>query len=282
MKQIISSLYLPFFLLGGNGLAIVLVERDASKIWLVVLALGLIALSFYMERLLPYDKAFNRTQSDSARDTCHAIVNESLSILGWLILPLMGGLFTIAPIWPAHWSLVSQLILAILIADIGITLAHYASHQISMLWRLHAVHHSVTRMYGLNGLMKHPMHQLIETFAGVFPLLLMGVSQQVLALLIVAVVIQLLLQHSNVHYACGPFRHVWAVNRVHRFHHLRSAKEGNVNFGLFTTLTDRLLGTAYFDPERKVGVADLGIEAAPDYPQSYVQQLCYPFLGKRD
>lgn len=182
-----------------------------------------------------------------------------------------------APIWPSGWPLAFQLLLAILISDVGITLAHFASHRLSSLWRLHAVHHSVKRLYGFNGLMKHPLHQLIETVAGTTPLLFVGVPQNVLMLLVVAVVLQLLLQHSNVAYFTGPLRRVLAINAVHRFHHLNTAEEGDVNFGLFTTLTDRLLGTAYFDSERTIGTKDLGIASTPNYPADYWQQLMQPF-----
>jgi sterol desaturase/sphingolipid hydroxylase (fatty acid hydroxylase superfamily) len=98
-----------------------------------------------------------------------------------------------------------QLLLAIALADLGITLVHYASHRSPLLWRLHAVHHSVTRLYGFNGLMKHPMHQLLETLGGTLPLLLLGLPVEVASLLAFSVSIQLLLQHSNVdmHVAAG-------------------------------------------------------------------------------
>lgn len=277
MKRLVKWIYLPLFLIGGNGLAINLVDNDAPKYLLILLALGLIFLSFMSERILPYEADFNKSQQDEGRDSMHAIINETLSISGWLFLPFLSGYFTLSSLWPEHWLLVYQLILAILIADVGITLTHYASHHVPFLWRLHAVHHSVTRMYGFNGLMKHPVHQLLETGIGVLPLILIGVTPDVLALLIVASVIQLLLQHSNVNYASGPLKYFLAINQIHRFHHLSSAKEGNVNFGFFTTLVDRLLGTAYYDQSRRIGSKDLGIGEEPDYPQSYSQQLLYPF-----
>lgn len=280
MKRIVTYVYLPLFLVGGNGLAIYLVENDMPKYGLIALGLGLIALSFFFERVAPYRREFNVPQNDGGRDTIHALVNEALNIVGWLVMPFLSGYFNLVNLWPQDWPLVFQLILAVLIADVGITLAHYASHRNSSLWRLHAVHHSVTRMYGFNGLMKHPLHQLIETLAGVFPLLLIGVTSDVLALLIMAVVIQLLLQHSNVNYACGPLKYLLAINQVHRFHHLSSAKEGNVNFGFFTTITDRFLGTTYYDSNRQIGVADLGIETERDYPRAYLDQLVYPFQSR--
>ena len=125
--------------------------------------------------------------------------------------------------------------------------------------------------------MKHPLHQLIETVAGTMPLLLMGVPHNIMLLLVVAVVLQLLLQHSNVAYFSGPLKYILAINSVHRFHHLNTAKEGDVSFGLFTTLTDRILGTAYFDSSRKIAIKDLGISSEPDYPKHYAGQLFQPF-----
>ncbi len=136
-------------------------------------------------------------------------------------------------------------------------------------------------MYGLNGLMKHPLHQFIETLAGVSPLLLMGVSQDVLSLLIVAVVLQLLLQHSNVAYFTGPLKYLLAINAIHRFHHLKTAEEGDVNFGLFTTLTDFCLGTVFYDRKRAIGSNDLGIGDQPIYPVSYLKQLIQPFRRQK-
>lgn len=284
MKSLIRLLYLPLFLLGGNGLAIYLIEHGYPKAWLVALVGAFIGLAFLLEKLVPYDAAFNRSQGDTGRDWLHAFVNESLGFAGGLSVPLLAQWNPLPTLWPTSLPLWQQLLAAVLIADVGITLAHYASHKIDALWRLHAVHHSVKRMYGFNGLMKHPIHQLIESVAGTTPLLLMGIPQEVLFLLVVAVALQLLLQHSNVAYFSGPLKYVLAINVVHRFHHLNSASEGDVNFGLFTQLTDRLLGTAFFDPERRIGLGDLGIEGEPDYPVGYLSELAEPFrsYGRAD
>ena len=83
-----------------------------------------------------------------------------------------------------------------------------------------------------------------RNIAGTAPLLLIGTPPEVFMLLLVAVIIQLLLQHSNVDYFVGTLRNILAINSMHRFHHLKTAKEGDVNFGLFTTFTDYVLGTA--------------------------------------
>jgi sterol desaturase/sphingolipid hydroxylase (fatty acid hydroxylase superfamily) len=95
--------------------------------------------------------------------------------------------------------------------------------------------------------------------------------------LVFTVGVQLLLQHSNVDHAVGPLRHVLALNVVHRFHHYRWAGIGDVNFGLFTNLWDRLLGTSSWDPHKRFTSADLGIAKRPDFPARYWAQLAEPF-----
>ena len=280
IEILVRSLYLPLFLLVGNGMAIFWIAEGYPKIWLIAWILLFIGLSFLAEKLAPFDAVFNTPAGDRSRDICHAIINESLTVAGLWVLPVISGSLTVMSRWPSDWPLALQLILAIFIADVGISLAHYASHRMRFLWKLHAVHHSVKRMYGFNGLMKHPLHQLIETTAGVTPLLLIGAPSEVMALLAVAVVLQLLLQHSNVTYYVGPLKFILAINEVHRFHHLNTAEEGDVNFGLFTTLTDHLLGTWHYD-NRSIGSRDLGISSDPDYPVNYLPQLVQPLRYKQ-
>lgn len=277
MRFFVRLVYLPLFLIVGNGLALWLVQSGYPRVSLIGLVVVFIAIAFALERWVPYDAAFNESRGDASRDFLHFLVNESLSIAGVLSVPILAHLNPIPPTWPSDLPLWLQLLLAVLIADVGITLAHFASHRFASLWRLHAVHHSVKRMYGFNGLMKHPVHQTIETFAGTTPLLLMGAPVDVLQLLVVAVALQLLLQHSNVAYFTGPLKFMLAINVVHRFHHIGNGEEGDVNFGLFTSLTDRLLGTAFFDEDRVIGTSDIGIEDDPDYPDGYLAQLVEPF-----
>ena len=161
--------------------------------------------------------------------------------------------------------------------DFGITMTHWASHRVPALWRLHAVHHSVKRFYGFNGMMKHPLHQAIEMTAAIIPLLLLGLPQPVAAALATTTGVQLLMQHSNVDYQVGPLRYVLALNEGHRFHHLKWGGVGDVNFGLFTNLWDRLLGTWSFDPKRRFTSDDIGIGKEPSFPAGYMAQLLAPF-----
>jgi sterol desaturase/sphingolipid hydroxylase (fatty acid hydroxylase superfamily) len=101
--------------------------------------------------------------------------------------------------------------------------------------------------------MKHPLHQALELSFGIAPLLAIGISQKVAWALAFAVAIQLLMQHSNADYRVGPLRCVLALNEAHRFHHLKWAGIGDVNFGLFTLLYDHLLlRTFSYDPRESL------------------------------
>ena len=270
-------LYAPLFFTISivSGLTLIAWARPLHE--LLVLGVVMVVISFISEQIAPYEADWNHDKGDRGRDFLHALVNESSVALSVLILPIMTGLFSFTGMWPTQWPLWAQLGVAIIIADIGITLAHYASHRSQLLWRLHAPHHSVTRMYGFNGLLKHPAHQAIELLAGTTPLILLGMPIEIAALLSLAVATQLLLQHSNVDMKIGTLRYIWAVAPLHRFHHINKADEGDVNFGLFLTLWDRLLGTAYFDETRIFASSDLGIENERDYPSSYIAQLIKPF-----
>jgi sterol desaturase/sphingolipid hydroxylase (fatty acid hydroxylase superfamily) len=277
VKAMLRYGYAPLFFVGFVATAILLVERAWPLWWLPALLLAAIAVSFLAERILPYEPEWNCDQRDSTTNILHAIVNEASIFVSVLALPLIAAHIPGLNLWPHDWPLWLQLGLAILVADFGITLTHFASHRYGWLWRLHAVHHAAPRLYGLNGLMKHPLHQALELAAGTTPLVVMGFGTDVAWLLSFAVAIQLLLQHSNVDMRIGVLGYLWAIAPAHRHHHIASAKDGDVNFGLFTSLWDHLLGTFILTERPTPRAGELGVEGEPDFPRSYGVHLLAPF-----
>ncbi|WP_312936374.1 sterol desaturase family protein, partial [Pseudomonas sp.] len=277
MNTLLRHLYAPGLFFLSIALATWLVFRQASPFWLVGLLLLALLISHWVERRIPFRTRWNQDHQDTRRDRWHALTVEGGNVLFLAGLGALGGQLTLVPLWPDDWPLWLQLPLAIVLADLGITLVHWASHRHAGLWRLHAVHHSVERMYSFNGWMKHPLHQALEACGGVLPLLLLGLGQDVAVLLAFSVAIQLLLQHSNADIqGGGPWRWMaWAP--AHRWHHLRYGRAGDVNFGLFLTVWDRLLGTWYSHDADALADADLGIGSQPYYPRDYLAQLLAPF-----
>jgi sterol desaturase/sphingolipid hydroxylase (fatty acid hydroxylase superfamily) len=270
-------LFAPTLLIVFGGTIVGVASSTASHLWILAVVGAAIVFSLVSEWIAPYEPVWNLDRGDQLRDRVHALVNETSSAVGVLALPLLTGAFTIVDAWPGSAPFALQVLLAVVVLDLGITVTHWTSHRIGWLWRFHAVHHSVTRIYGMNGLMKHPVHQLIETLVGVTPLVLVGVPRSVGAAAAGLVAIQLLAQHSNVDYVVGAVGRVLALNSGHRLHHVNDAGDGDVNFGLFTLVWDRMLGT-YRDPtSRTVRDGDLGISGMPDYPTGYIDQLTRPF-----
>lgn len=276
VRWLVKIAYAPLFFAGFIWAAVTVTNSGGGKWVFGVLLLSAIGVSFAAERIAPYEKIWNDSKDDRIRDVLHAVINELSIVLFVAAMPLIAAFIPDYGLWPGDWSIWAQLGLAIIVADFGITIAHYLSHKIEPLWRLHAVHHSVERMYGFNGLLKHPLHQTIELIAGTTPLVLMGMPQEVAILVAFAVAIQLLLQHSNVDMRIGPLTCLWAVASGHRYHHIASKTEGDVNFGLFTMIWDHFLGTfvAGRTPPRD---GDLGVAGAPDYPVGYWRQFWAPF-----
>jgi sterol desaturase/sphingolipid hydroxylase (fatty acid hydroxylase superfamily) len=276
LRRLLQVMYAPLMLLGVNGTAIA-IAASGHAAWLPLLIVVAVGLSFAVERAIPYEPDWNRSRGDGKRDLVHALVNESLNVAAVALLPLIASFFMLTDAWPTSWPFAVQVVLAVVVLDVGITLTHYASHKLPLLWRFHAVHHSVERFYGFNGLMKHPVHQLIELGVGVAPLLLISLPHDVAAAMAALVAVQLLMQHSNADYRIGWLGAWLALNQAHRFHHLRWPTLGDVNFGLFLTLWDRLLGTFTADPHKRFGSEELGIADEPDFPVAYLDQLAKPF-----
>lgn len=269
--------YVPVMLVGLNGLAIYLVQHGHSLWWTAPIGLTAFVLAFAMERVLPYEEEWNSSHEDVAKDVTHGLVYEFNNLTALAFLPIIAMFRPWEGIWPTHWPLLLQVLTAVVVADCCMSVIHYWSHRIGWMWRLHAVHHGVHRLYGFNGLVRHPLHQTLDLTVGTLPLLIAGMTQEVAVLLALAISIQLVVQHSNVDYVLGPFKNWLAIGPVHRLHHVTWAGEGDVNFGLFFTVWDKMLGSFRLDSPRAPVAGDIGITDRPNFPQVYKDQLFLPF-----
>ncbi|MGF1544370.1 MAG: sterol desaturase family protein [Parvularculaceae bacterium] len=201
--------------------------------WLVaptIFAAALVVLT--VERFAPHQPSWNGDHGERARDLAYmatlvALILTSAAISRALPKP---------DLWPTDWPVWLQFALVIVIADAGFTIARIVSHRWPLMWRFHEPHHAPHRLYGLNGMIKHPVNVGAEAAAGLSPLWLLGAPHEATAVLGLAVGLQLLLQHANLDLRTpGPLS-FWAIAPVHRRHHYADAVEGDVNFGLFTTV----------------------------------------------
>ena len=271
--------YVPVMLIGANGLALYLVGSGAPLFLVGAVALLALGLTFLMERVLPYENAWNRSHDDTGKDAAHGLVYELSNLGGVVLMSTTAALDPWDGIWPHHWPLWCQFVGAVAVADFTLTIHHYMSHRVSWFWTLHSVHHGVNRLYGFNGLVRHPLHQQIDLMIGMAPLVLAGMPVNIAVLLGLAITVQLFLQHANVDCRLGPFQQLLAIGPAHRLHHVNWAGEGDVNFGMFFTIWDRVLGTLRLTSDRAPVAGDIGVEHEPNFPQRYFAQLALPFIG---
>lgn len=272
--------YAPFMMLGLIGAGWYVVAHGHSYAWLGLILAVALATAFAAERISPWYAEWNESHGDDAANFLHLLVYEFSSVMGVLLIPFITWLFPFQGLWPAEWPLLAQLLLAFVIADFAFTAIHYLSHRYPMLWRLHAVHHGVGRLYGFNGVIRHPLHQALDMVVGTAPLVILGMPVEVAVLLGLAISITLIVQHSNVSYELGPLEKHLAIGKIHHLHHVNWGTEGDCNFGLLFTHWDKLFGTFHPEPPRPITARDMGIDEVPNFPKTYWEHLVFPFVYK--
>jgi sterol desaturase/sphingolipid hydroxylase (fatty acid hydroxylase superfamily) len=146
-----------------------------------------------------------------------------------------------------HWSLyIVTPLLAVILYDFFDYWMHRAQHR--WLWNLHAIHHSIEELSGINSYF-HWTEQFFRVGFIMFPAAYLvgidGMKTAVIAELLIRV--QGYYLHSPTRLHVGPvLRRVIADNLFHRIHHSIHPEHFDKNFGAGTSLWDWLFGTAYF------------------------------------
>lgn len=177
-------------------------------------------------------------------------------------------------LWPHEWPIWLQVVLMVLVVDLMRYWLHRASHESDLLWRLHAVHHSVGRLYWLNTSRFHVLEKGLQMMLDSLPFLLMGVRVEVLSLYYVTYSTNGFLQHSNIDLRYGVLNYVVGSAETHRWHHSREPRESNHNYGSTLVLWDLVFGTWFLPRGRNVEA--LGLRD-PGYPRSFLGLHRAPF-----
>jgi sterol desaturase/sphingolipid hydroxylase (fatty acid hydroxylase superfamily) len=155
-------------------------------------------------------------------------------------------------LWPAELPVVAQVVLATVIREFFDYWAHRAMHQNDWLWRAHATHHAVPRLYWLNNSRAHPVEIAFRFgIVGVLPLAILGVPGMVMALVGVAAVVADTFQHANVAFRLGPLSWIYSIGDLHRWHHSRDRSEADNNFGNVYIFWDSVFGTRFLPDGRQ-------------------------------
>lgn len=287
-KRLLSVLLFPtvFFSVMASATWSLLAGYNPNVVMLTHMGFVVVLLAV-VERFFPYERSWSQSQGDVGTDCMHLVVsNVGVSVLAELVV-LPPGLILASylasqygvGLWPSHWPLLAQGVLAVLVAELPYYWFHRLSHEMEPLWRFHSVHHSAPRLYWLNAVRFHPVDAFVGYAIQVFPLVVLGCSPIVLAWHATFLGVHGPFQHSNLPLRLGPLNWVFSMAELHRWHHSTNEEEGNTNYGGNLIVWDVVFGTRYLPQE--VPSPEIGVGGMPDFPQNYWGQLTAPFRWSR-
>ncbi|WP_373077231.1 sterol desaturase family protein [Zhongshania sp.] len=239
----------------------------------MIAALGISAVAL-LERVSPYIDRWNKDHGDSGADILHAAFSLTLIFVSAEIVSLFRQQLPISSAWPVHAPIALQIFYAGLILDFGLWGMHWLSHQVPLLWKFHALHHSAERLYWLNGERRHPVSALLLAGPGLIAAVLLGAPAAIIGGWFAIIAVHLAFQHANLNYRIGPLRYLISTAEVHRWHHKRDYQDAQVNFGEFWSVWDIVFGTFRYHA-KQLTASEVGVQGA--MPKNYLDQLYWPF-----
>ncbi|MFY0654346.1 MAG: sterol desaturase family protein [Cyclobacteriaceae bacterium] len=282
MKKIFQYSIYPLFMISAWSLIINGIRLGYDQ-YLVSISIIIIfgAIDLILERIMPFEKQWLKGK-DWDLDFIYYIINYLIKItaeFSFVWISSFVTIFTVFPTWLPFWA---QVIVALFVIDFFLYFIHLQSHRFTWLWKLHAIHHSSTRLYFLNGEKRHAIHQILEGGPGIIVCLILGTPPSVVVAALALLAINMMMQHTNLDYKVGILKKLFAVAELHRWHHRTDYKDAQVNYGAWLVIWDLMFGTYYDDLEIRdiKGIGEIGIKEESEFPKTYLQQLKYPFLKK--
>ena len=170
-----------------------------------------------------------------------------------------------------------QALMLIVAGDLYYYWAHRLFHTFPVLWKFHAIHHSIEDMDWIAAHRTHPVDTAI-TNSGAFIIALLF-DFGALAILIFGVQFSWhsLLKHSNVSVSWGPLRWLYLTPTFHHWHHANVEEAYDKNFAGQLPVWDLVFGTAIMKQDEgpdRYGVND-------PVPKSFLGSLAYPFRPRQ-
>lgn len=274
-------LYIYFSLLSLALLSLLgLISLNLPLEFAMYIAVVIPALSIvFLEFRFPHRKNWLPTAAEFKQDLIYVFAVQLILVLVvkyTLVTYLINKGFSnaiIFDIWPQQSPLLLQLAMMILMGEFLQYWWHRLSHQVPVLWSLHDVHHQPNKVYSLNTARFHPVDKIVEFFADIFVFVLLGASNELIALYYVFYAVNGLLQHANLKLNFGGLNYLMATVENHRLHHDINHQKANCNYGNNCMLWDHVFGSYrhYSHGVDKVGTCDIA-------PDSFIEQLCLPFV----
>ncbi len=287
LRRVLQHTLFPLTLCGTLYLGFQLAENEVSLDSLLTLALVPVVIGLFvapLERLLPFSRNWLEGGNDTSVDLIMFVSGAFWNGFGKYLLQVLFILSLVEflepyghGLWPSELPGVAQVFLLILIKDFFRYWLHRAMHEVPFLWRFHAAHHSVERLYWLNGIRSHPVEVVGQVFLYALPFALLQPSADIV---MVAILMQLgigIFQHANLDLKLRFWEYIFSIGDNHRYHHYPNKDVGDSNYGGEFIVWDILFGT-FHNPANERPHDKIGIGTAPNYPMTVAGLLIAPFL----
>ena len=128
--------------------------------------------------------------------------------------------------------------------DLGYYWFHRLQHASSLLWRVHAVHHSETDLHATSYVRQHFLENVLQSFAVMVPLLMVvPVMPRTLAWVALISAMVQFFAHAALPIHFGPLSALFISPRLHRIHHSADRVESDSNYASMFPLWDVLFRT---------------------------------------
>lgn len=287
LKQILQHVLFPATIIAGLFIGFWVAGAGASLQSITTLALIPVVIGLFvapLERLMPYSRNWLEGGNDTSVDLMMFV---SGAFWNGFARYLISALFLVGLVeameayghglWPVHLPGVVQVFLFILIKDFFRYWLHRALHEVPFLWRFHAAHHSVKRLYWLNGIRSHPVEVVGQAVLFALPYALLQPPAEII---LVAILMQLtigIFQHANLDLKLGFWEYIFSIGDNHRYHHYPDKGVGDSNYGGEFIVFDILFGT-FHKVKGERPHDNIGIGTAPNYPMTMAGLYIAPFL----
>jgi sterol desaturase/sphingolipid hydroxylase (fatty acid hydroxylase superfamily) len=269
----------------GSVASVELGLRAGIEPGIVLLAVNaaVLAIVLVAEQLAPLRRAWTPIDDpQSVNDLGHGILQSQVGErLGGLALVAAAtgatALRGLGPFWPVEWPMAWQVALGVVVAD-GLDYWKHRWLHTDVGWRLHSLHHGITRLHALRAARSHFGEVTLRFVVVYAPLVAVGAPAAVIVWHAALIGTLGVLGHSNLRVRLPAIAHrLLMTPPVHRLHHAHERALSDSNYANVLPLWDVVFGT-FSDPNAhalgRVGVTD------GDVPAGFVRQVVAPFAPR--
>lgn len=282
IHMVLSYLLWPLLFCAGLLGSYCAFASEHPLLWFNVTYLSVAVAIGLFEYLMPYERDWLEPDGEMLNDIAHTLLTKGavqLAAAAGASFPILVAMLaephleTDGALWPNSWPLLPQVALGLVIAELGLYTAHRLAHKRLLLWRFHALHHSVERLRVINTGRFHIVDSILKAALSQVPLYLLGAPLPIFLWVGAVTAFIGLLTHCNIDLRTGFLDWIFSTPRLHRWHHAREPKISNTNYCENVVLWDQFMGT-YHNPPRPSST-DIGINGK--VAGSFVTQLVQPF-----